>query len=149
MYPSHVPENTAKTIKTIRATPPKTIAITRNRRNNNKEGHPIHVAVKSDGELVAKNGATIFTIESMKVLPLEGVDVMNKKTEFLIWKDAPADANQAPTWRYTVEPGKTIYVTFKDAKLRPQTGPGKGILGKTDTLLSLKKNVGSADVVKA
>lgn len=48
---------------------------------------------------------------------------------------------------YTFTPNKTVYVTWDDKKvLRPETGPLKGWAGKTDSNLSLSKNVVQADI---
>lgn len=47
---------------------------------------------------------------------------------------------------YTLPKGKTGYVTWDGNKLYPQTGVGAGIVGRTDTGLSLGANVNEADL---
>ena len=50
---------------------------------------------------------------------------------------------------YTFTPGKTIYVTLDEKGLRPQTGPLRGLTGRTETGFSLKNNVGKRDIKKS
>ena len=49
--------------------------------------------------------------------------------------------DKKPDKTYEIKPStlKTIYLTWDDKDLRPQTGPRLGLLGKTDTGLSLKE----------
>jgi len=53
-------------------------------------------------------------------------------------------------YKYTIKPGhKTVFVSFTSAKtpsLYPQTGPLKGLLGKTETGLPLKNNLSASDI---
>jgi hypothetical protein len=53
-------------------------------------------------------------------------------------------------YKYTITPGhKTVFVSFTSSKtpsLYPQTGPLKGLLGKTETGLPLKNNLSSSDI---
>jgi hypothetical protein len=55
-------------------------------------------------------------------------------------------------YKYTIKPGhKTVFVTFTSAKtpsLYPQTGPLKGLLGKTETGLPLKNNLSASDITQ-
>ena len=53
-------------------------------------------------------------------------------------------------YKYTIKPGhKTVFVSFTSSKtpsLYPQTGPLKGLLGKTETGLPLKNNLSGSDI---
>lgn len=50
---------------------------------------------------------------------------------------------------YVFKPGKTVYLTWDGSNMRPQTGPRLGLSGKTETGLSLSKNISSGDIKDA
>lgn len=75
---------------------------------------------------------------------------LSKETVLEIFTVHPNYWNEGDKrWDYTFTPKKTIYVTWDDKeKLRPQTGPLKGLLGKTAiTGFSLKNNVAQKDII--
>lgn len=59
------------------------------------------------------------------------------------------DPNKATlAGQYEFTPNKTIYVSWKDGKLYPQTGALMGLAGVNDAGYSLKNNVTQADIKK-
>jgi hypothetical protein len=66
-------------------------------------------------------------------------------------KDAVVNGKLAPEFSVKINPtGKTKYITFnpgKTPKLYPQTGPWLGLLGKTESGLSLKNNIQQSDLM--
>lgn len=64
-------------------------------------------------------------------------------------KGSKAGFTPAPFAVYSFPTNKTIYLTWDKANFaRPETGPLKGILKRTDTNLSLENNVSAADIKK-
>ena len=110
------------------------------------KGGEIYVSFTSGGTVVKEGDESVFMIPPAKTRPFS-MDI-NQATEIRIWKSKPTSPEATTDLRYTTPPGKTVYVTWRDNKLRPQTGPGKGKLGKTNTGLSLGKNVKPDDVKK-
>lgn len=55
----------------------------------------------------------------------------------------PADL----TYRFPA--GKTLYLTFDDKGIRPQTGPWLGTLGVTKSGLSLRNNISMSEIKKS
>ena len=80
---------------------------------------------------------------------------IDKKTALAIWAKKPQqikiskniiskgtwEVTPKPDWLVEFESGKTAYVTVDKNGVRPQTGPRGGAAGKTNSGLSLEKNV--------
>ncbi len=114
------------------------------------------------------NGADFSTV--FKVVPTSKdakykttqplITDITKPTYLLIWKEDPRDSSGAmkdktSNYSYTFTPNKTVYVTWgdptSDVILRPTKGRFGGLLGgfgKTETNLSLKKNVSQKDIIE-
>ncbi len=85
---------------------------------------------------------------------------ITKPTYLLIWKEDPRDSsgamkNKTSNYTYTFTPNKTVYITWgdpsSDSILRPTKGRLSGLLGgygKTETNLSLKKNISQKDIIE-
>ncbi len=120
----------------------------------NKSSKPIWYVLKNGSKTV------MYTVPTSD-LPIQLHDVsaghksiqkldLTKETVLEIFTMHPNYWNEGDKrWDYTFTPKKTIYVTWDDKeKLRPQTGPLKGLLGKTAiTGFSLKNNVAQKDII--
>lgn len=85
----------------------------------------------------------------------EGVSIFQAKPDKTLSLEPPITAGFVITvttkdrsFKYKTPAGKTAYLTWDGTTLRPQTGPAGGALNKTDTGLSLGKNVTPRDVVE-
>ena len=98
-------------------------------------------SIKEDGSFFAEDESTWLKVGSKKTaqIPLD----ISKATAIRIYNPTTGDEEL-----YTVPNKKTLYLTWDAKVLRPQTGPGRGFLGKTETGLSIKNNVSKKDVVK-
>lgn len=115
----------------------------------NKTKAPVYFAIKSDGKFYTDdNGITVFSADAGKTTQLP-VDI-SKPSAISVWLTKPDSAEATAEMTFNVPEGKTLYLTWDPSMvLRPQTGPGWGLAGKTDTNMSLKNNVKKADVKKA
>jgi hypothetical protein len=126
----------------------------------NKSKRPIWIVLRAGGDTsrVAKveprsTMTTHFVRYSLKNL--------NQEAQLAVWYSDPGQVTYekrfgivgkeqfkpTPNTIYSFSPGKTLYLTWDEANyLRPQTGPLKGILKKTDSNLSLQANVKKEDI---
>jgi len=94
----------------------------------------IFVKIKNDDKFV-----TTVKAEKEKTASFN-IDT-RKETVLYIYKSNPTDPSIAPFRVYKIKVGKTIYVTWNNDSLYPETGPMKGLTGNTKTGYSLKNNV--------
>lgn len=125
----------------------------------NKDTKPIWVLVTNGNDvtrLTEVAGATGFLITRTRPTVDWEVNI-DKPTEIKVWLKKPQkkfflgietgsfepEADQI----YRFPQGKTMYLTWDEKKkLRPQTGPAGGKFNKTDSNLSLAKNVTADDI---
>ena len=114
----------------------------------NKSKDELYFSVSSDGKVVSEDGTVLsdttniwLKVGSKKTAQIP-VDI-SKKTLVTIYNPATGD-NEL----HSLPIAKTLYLTWDGKVLRPQTGPAKGLLGKTETGLSIKNNVSKKDVKK-
>ena len=108
---------------------------------------PISIEVKNKGEdiWVAVRTGDSFATAVTKVAagttqPFE-VSIV-APYDILVWTREPASKDDTSAKVYSFAANETAYVTAdKGGSLRPQTGPAEGRLKKTDTGLSLSRNV--------
>jgi len=112
----------------------------------NKSGD-ITVSFLVDGVKYTRNDKDTFHVPSQnhKGFTLD----IAKPIQVQILTKGASPLPDGPAIRYNLKPGKTGYVTWDGQKLRPQTGPAMGRLGKTDTGLTLANNVSAGDVTPA
>ncbi len=116
----------------------------------NKSASPLWIAITNGGDITGK----VARVGGGRMTRFE-IDT-KKETEMIVWLKNPGNIALERKWLvggrvifdpkpdkiYTFTKGKTIYLTWDMAKFpRPQTGPLRGILGKTDSGLSLANNV--------
>lgn len=128
----------------------------------NKSKRPIWVAL-TNGE----NTTRAQKVEAAGTLSREGIRFLKidiaKPTFMGVWYSDPGqirfgkkfgifgakEFNPTPNMLYTFTQDKTMYLSWDKANYaRPQTGPLKGILDKTDSGLSLKQNVKKEDITE-
>ncbi len=121
----------------------------------NKAKKPIWYAIKNGNEFskLFENRA-IGGTESAKQYTVD----LSKDTKLALWFSRPSAEIQpmgssdlafspTPDKVYRFATGKTIYVTVDPSQaIRPETGPLKGLMKKTDSGLSTKNNVKSGDI---
>lgn len=108
----------------------------------NKSGFPLWFSLKN-GEKLAMNPeqSHLFRLENKASHAL--VTDIYDVTTLAIWYRHPP----VPPLIFKFTPEKTIYVTFRSNNtLTPETGTFKGLLGKTDSNLSLENNVKQSDI---
>jgi hypothetical protein len=111
----------------------------------NKSTQPVSFKVKSGDTFIKENEAELFTVPAGKTKGLS-VDI-EKMSEIDVWTTGDPKTDN-PAMKFSLPKGKTAYLTWDGSTLRPQTGPAMGKLGKTDTGMSLSKNVTKDDVKK-
>ena len=134
----------------------------------NKAKQPIWIALANGGGLISNR---VMRVNAGQAVALSSREVNLKLyTELAVWDSDPSDSlgihqsaaityepsgsnrgykafRPRPEVVFSFPLNKTQYVTFDQYKdLRPQTGPLGGMLGKTDTGLSLINNVKKDDI---
>lgn len=115
----------------------------------NKSNQPIWVALVNNETVLA----TAEKIEPGKTFQ-KTID-QTKATYFGFWRQEPIKPNVPTKWTlsapnpdraYSFSTFKKVLVTWDGQRLRPQTGPLKGLLGRTQSGLSLQNNVNPAEI---
>lgn len=73
---------------------------------------------------------------------------ISKPLEVQVWRKGSNPEKSFPDLIYKLKQGRTAYMTWDGVQLRPQTGLAKGILGKTDSGLSLTKNIAAHEMTQ-
>ncbi len=139
----------------------------------NKSTNPIWFIVKNGDEIFQDfKGTQVFSLPGAtgSILTRKTSNIklqidITEPTELAIWYTNPGKSpvkgkflgfigsssfEPEPNKLYKFTPKKTIYLTWDDKKeIRPETGPLKGLVGKTDTNLSLRNNVKREDIQPA
>lgn len=106
----------------------------------NKGQDRIWVAIKT-GAVFYQQGGKDVTQVAPGMTQAFTADI-SQPYEVFVWTSEPASSAVAPTKHYKINANETGYLTADPGgSLRPQTGPLEGRLGKTDTGLSLARNV--------
>ena len=127
----------------------------------NKAKRPIWIAIANGGGLTASKAMKVDTGETIT----PGGREINPKldTQLAVWYSDPSSAvsyeasgfgivgrkvfKPKPNKFFSFPRNKTLYLTWDESNYaRPQTGPLGGMLGKTDTGLSLKNNVEKGEI---
>lgn len=130
------------------------------------KGKKIWMAGRNGVEIfMDKTGNTIMPLEPKAAKDFE-ID-WAQPTQLAVWSKEPKNKNitladmeffrkklqeqaavkERPDGLFNFTRNKTIYINWDDSeKPRPQTGLAKGILGKTDSGLSLKNNLTDKDI---
>ncbi len=103
------------------------------------KGNDIWVAIKTDESFYTQDNKEITKVAAGKTQPFEAP--IDKPYEIFVWTSEPASTETTPTKLYKLNADETGYLTADPGGiLRPQTGPAKGKLDKTDTGLSTLRN---------
>jgi hypothetical protein len=110
---------------------------------------------------IFKKGVSVVksaTAEKANKIGLQIKD-LDKPIILAIWKKNPGQVTfdsstggaagirgTEPDALFGFKPGKTVFVSYQDGKLKPQTGFAFGIFGRTDSNLSLEKNLADRDI---
>ncbi len=134
----------------------------------NKNKAPFWFALKNGPDIYSRLGKTAFKLEGEKFLQRSearyNLDI-DEPTFIAVWNNDPGKVEfkktavfglmgakaffPQPDELYTFTEGKTIYLTrTPKGDFKPETGPLKGLLGTTDSKLSLKNNVQEKDIKK-
>ncbi len=134
----------------------------------NKNKAPFWFALQNGPDVYSRLGKTAFKLEGESFLERSEIQYnldIDEPTFLAVWNNDPGKVElkktgafglmgakaffPQPDELYTFTPGRTVYLT-RTAKgdFKPETGPLKGLLGKTDSGLSLKNNVQEKDIKK-
>jgi hypothetical protein len=108
----------------------------------NKDKAPIGVMIGSQQQIVQANKQLALTINSSQSLYIEVYPNTSIKENMMMVTPYKFKINAQ---------GKTVYLSWnptKSSPLYPQTGPLMGLMGKTESGLSLSNNISSSNIQK-
>lgn len=115
----------------------------------NKSKENIWVRLKNGNDIVKYQRTEVFSSQPGRVVQLN--PDTNKESHLEVWFDDPEASlygRKRADYELDLPAKRNLYLTYAPSlNIYPQTGPWKGLLGKTKSGLSLKNNVLAAEIV--
>lgn len=124
-----------------------------NAATNDKQFTPISIEIRSKPESIkgwvaVRINDTFYTHKGNTITEIKPgkseqfAVVIDQPYDIFVWKNQPSSTDTKADFRYRFNAEQTAYVNIDpNGSLRPQTGPAKGALKKTDSGFSLENNI--------